>query len=176
MTLTWGCFQSLLGATAAAWTGQGICSLVFADSAHPNAFAAQLAREWPGATLARDDNAIARRIGPVVMGEAGLPVHVRGTNFQVQVWQALLAISEGQVTTYGSLAHLLGKPGAARAVGTAVGSNPVSVLIPCHRVIRESGALGGYAWGLSRKVALLGREWVRSEVHSKTQTPEFQLV
>jgi AraC family transcriptional regulator of adaptative response/methylated-DNA-[protein]-cysteine methyltransferase len=176
MTLTWGCFQSLLGATAAAWTGQGICSLVFADAAHPKTFEAQLAREWPGATLLRDDNTIARRIGPVVMGDTALPLHVRGTNFQVQVWQALLAISEGQVTTYGNLAHLLGKPGAARAVGTAVGSNPVSVLIPCHRVLRESGALGGYAWGLSRKVALLGREWVRSEARlSQEREPEFQL-
>jgi AraC family transcriptional regulator, regulatory protein of adaptative response / methylated-DNA-[protein]-cysteine methyltransferase len=159
ITLTWGCFESLLGATAAAWTGQGICSLVFADAAHPNTFAAQLAHQWPGATLQRDDAEIAGRIGPVVMGETAVPLHVRGTNFQVQVWQALLAIAEGRVTTYGSLAHLLGKPGAARAVGTAVGSNPVSVLIPCHRVLRDSGALGGYAWGLSRKVALLGREW-----------------
>jgi AraC family transcriptional regulator, regulatory protein of adaptative response / methylated-DNA-[protein]-cysteine methyltransferase len=172
MTLTWGCFESLLGITAAAWTGQGICSLVFADAADPARFAAQLAREWPGATLQRDDAAITQRIGPVVMGETALPLHVRGTNFQVQVWQALLAIEQGRVTTYGSLAHLLGKPGAARAVGTAVGSNPVSVLIPCHRVIRDSGALGGYAWGLSRKVALLGREWASAAVKQEV----FELV
>jgi AraC family transcriptional regulator, regulatory protein of adaptative response / methylated-DNA-[protein]-cysteine methyltransferase len=159
MTLRWGCFQSLLGATAAAWTGQGICALVFADAAHPREFEAMLAAQWPGAALTRDDVAIAARIAPVVFGQGALPLHVRGTNFQVQVWQALLAIEPGSVTTYGDLAHLIGKPKAARAVGTAVGSNPVSVLIPCHRVIRESGALGGYAWGLSRKVALLGREW-----------------
>ncbi|MFM2399630.1 MAG: Bifunctional transcriptional activator/DNA repair enzyme Ada [Pseudomonadota bacterium] len=159
MTLTWGCFQSLLGATAAAWTGQGICALVFADAAHPREFEAMLAAQWPGAVLKRDDVAIAARIAPVVCGDHALPLHVRGTNFQIQVWQALLAIEPGRVTTYGNLAHLIGKPKAARAVGTAVGSNPVSVLIPCHRVIRESGALGGYAWGLSRKITLLGREW-----------------
>jgi AraC family transcriptional regulator, regulatory protein of adaptative response / methylated-DNA-[protein]-cysteine methyltransferase len=162
MTLTWGCFESMLGPAAAAWTGQGICSLVFANAAQPALFAAQLAREWPGAMHVRDDAAIEKRIGPVVHGETAAPLHVRGTNFQVQVWQALLAIDAGRVTTYGNLAQLLGKPGAARAVGTAVGSNPVSVLIPCHRVIRDSGALGGYAWGLSRKVALLGREWART--------------
>jgi AraC family transcriptional regulator, regulatory protein of adaptative response / methylated-DNA-[protein]-cysteine methyltransferase len=159
MTLTWGCFESLLGATAAAWTGQGICALVFADAAHPREFESMLAAQWPSATRQRDDAAIAARIAPVVFGERALPVHVRGTNFQIQVWQALLAIEPGRVTTYGNLAHLIGKPKAARAVGTAVGSNPVSVLIPCHRVIRESGALGGYAWGLSRKITLLGREW-----------------
>ncbi len=159
MQIQWGCFASLLGATAAAWTGKGICRLVFGEAATPEAFARQLAQDWPAAQLQRDDAAIARLVGPLLAGENHAPVHVRGTNFQVQVWQALLAIPGGGATTYGAIAHLVGKPKAARAVGSAVGSNPVSVLIPCHRVIRESGALGGYAWGLPRKVTLLGREW-----------------
>jgi AraC family transcriptional regulator, regulatory protein of adaptative response / methylated-DNA-[protein]-cysteine methyltransferase len=167
MTITWGCFESLLGATAAAWTGHGICRLVFGDQAQPAAFASQLAQEWPAAKLIRDDAAVAQRIAPVVAGQSAPPVHVRGTNFQVQVWQALLQIPGGQITTYGSIAHLINKPKAARAIGSAVGSNPVSVLIPCHRVIRESGALGGYHWGLERKITLLGREWAGSsaQVH-----------
>jgi AraC family transcriptional regulator of adaptative response/methylated-DNA-[protein]-cysteine methyltransferase len=159
LTIQWGVFQTLLGATAAAWTGQGICRLVFGETAHPEAFEQHLAGDWPAALLQRDDAAMAQRMAPALMGDARLPVHVRGTNFQVQVWQALLSIAEGALTTYGSIAHLIGRPSASRAVGNAVGDNPVSVLIPCHRVIRESGVLGGYAWGLERKVLLLGREW-----------------
>ena len=84
---------------------------------------------------------------------------MRGTNFQIKVWQALLNIASGTAVTYGAVAHALGKPTASRAVGGAVGANPVSVLIPCHRVIRESGAINGYAWGLPRKALLLAQEW-----------------
>lgn len=85
---------------------------------------------------------------------------MRGTNFQVQVWRALLAIPPGSLRTYAAIARGLGLPaGAARAVGNAVGANPVALLIPCHRVIRASGALGGYRWGLPRKAGLLAAEW-----------------
>ena len=87
-----------------------------------------------------------------------LSLHVKGTNFQLKVWRALLEIPPGDVTTYGAIASKLGDPKASRAVGTAVGSNPVSYLIPCHRVIRASGELGGYAWGVDRKKAMLRRE------------------
>jgi AraC family transcriptional regulator of adaptative response/methylated-DNA-[protein]-cysteine methyltransferase len=83
---------------------------------------------------------------------------VRGSEFQVKVWRALLAIPPGALTTYGQLAETIGQPGAARAVGTAVGSNPIAVLIPCHRVIRETGAISGYRWGVGRKRALLAWE------------------
>jgi len=89
---------------------------------------------------------------------ATLHALVRGTNFQIRVWQALLAIPEGQLIAYGDLAHRLGWRSSARAVGNAVGANPLAVLIPCHRVIRESGALGGYRWGIGRKIALLAHE------------------
>jgi len=95
--------------------------------------------------------------------ERPLPLLVQGTNFQVQVWRALLAIPEGTATTYGDLASALGRPKAARAVGTACGSNRIAWLIPCHRVLRESGALGGYAWGLERKRAMLAWEGARVE-------------
>lgn len=159
LQITWGCFASGLGTCAAAWTGQGICRLVFGEQAAPSAFVARLASDWPAAILQRNDAAVAARILPVVVGETALPLHVRGSNFQVQVWQALLQIASGEACSYGQLAARIGRPSAARAVGTAVGTNPVSVLIPCHRVIRESGALGGYCWGLERKAVLLGREW-----------------
>ena len=159
LRISWGCFESLLGSSAAAWTGQGICRLVFGSAAQSELFAQQLQADWPAAQLIRDDAAIAQRIAPVVAGQGTVPLHVRGTNFQVQVWQALLNIPEGRVSSYGGIAKWIGRPKACRAVGSAVGDNPVSVLIPCHRVIRDSGALGGYAWGLERKIALLGREW-----------------
>ena len=87
-----------------------------------------------------------------------LALHIKGTNFQLKVWEALLQIPDGGVTTYGEIAGSLHLPGASRAVGSAVGSNPVSWLIPCHRVIRSTGELGGYAWGIERKKVMLMKE------------------
>ena len=81
-----------------------------------------------------------------------------GSTFQIQVWQALLRIPAGELRTYKRIAAAIDRPGAVRAVGTAIGRNPIAYLIPCHRLIRESGALGGYRWGLPRKQALIGRE------------------
>jgi AraC family transcriptional regulator of adaptative response/methylated-DNA-[protein]-cysteine methyltransferase len=88
-----------------------------------------------------------------------LYLHLRGTNFQIKVWEALLRIPAGQVTTYGQLAARIGQPAASRAVGSAVGHNPVAVLIPCHRVIRSLGEFGNYRYGAARKVALLAHEF-----------------
>jgi len=87
-------------------------------------------------------------------------LYVRGTDFQLQVWRALLEVPPGEITTYGRLAEAVGRPGAARAVGGAVAANPVAYLIPCHRVVRTSGELGGYRWGVERKRAML--EWERA--------------
>ncbi|MCL4166833.1 UNVERIFIED_CONTAM: hypothetical protein GTU68_054193 [Idotea baltica] len=87
-----------------------------------------------------------------------IPLHLSGTNFQIQVWKALLRIPEGAMVSYSDIAQAIGKPKAVRAIGTAIGANPVGVLIPCHRVLRQSGALGGYRWGLTRKQALLAWE------------------
>ena len=109
-----------------------------------------------------DDTDIAVRDSSLIQFKReppAIPLHIRGTGFQIHVWQALLRIPAGSGVSYGAIAAALGKPKASRAVGSAVGDNPVSVLIPCHRVIQQSGALGGYAWGLSRKAVLLGREW-----------------
>jgi AraC family transcriptional regulator of adaptative response/methylated-DNA-[protein]-cysteine methyltransferase len=97
-----------------------------------------------------------------------LRLHLRGTNFQIKVWEALLRIPPGSVTTYGGIADQVGRPGATRAVGSAVGRNPVAVLIPCHRVIRKLGEFGGYRYGSARKKALLGWELSRSNVAMET--------
>jgi len=158
LTIGYGTCASPFGPAFVAATARGICALAFAGEAEG---LARLARAWPGARLHAD----ARRIGVlgrVVFGDArpGEPLHllVRGTNFQVQVWRALLSVPPARLTTYGSLAQALGKPKAARAVGGAVAANPIGYLIPCHRVIRETGEVGGYEWGPVRKHALLAHE------------------
>ena len=103
--------------------------------------------------LAEDD--------PDALARSPIPLHLKGTNFQIKVWEALLRIPQGRVVTYGHVARSIGQPGASRAVGSAVGQNPVSFLIPCHRVIQSLGKTGGYRWGPTRKRAILGWESAR---------------
>lgn len=123
-----------------------------------------LSGTWPGARLEPDAaaaGAMAARIfarAGVDLSLAPLPLLVRGTNFQLQVWRALLRIPAGQVVAYGDLARHLGRPGAGRAVGSAVARSPISHVIPCHRVLRASGVISGYRWGVTRKRMMLGRE------------------
>ena len=121
------------------------------------------ARDYPKAKIVRDDRA-ARNLARDIFENppARSPLFARGTNFQINVWRALLAIPPGRVATYGGLARALGSPGAARAVGRAAGANPLAFLIPCHRVIGECGAMRGYAWGEDRKRLMLAREFSRS--------------
>ena len=92
-----------------------------------------------------------------------IKLHLKGTDFQLKVWETLLKIPMGQLSTYGKIADHIGKPGASRAVGTAIGSNPVAFLIPCHRVIQSTGAFGGYRWGSSRKTAIIGWEGAKTD-------------
>ncbi len=161
--IAWGFHESPLGTALVAVTPLGICSIQFADSAaERRAALARLRAEWPAATLV-ESAARTRKSARQALGALGAPtgplaVHVRGTNFQLKVWTALLGIAPGCVTTYEEIADAIGQPAAARAVGSAVGRNPVSLLIPCHRVIRKSGGLGGYAWGLERKELVLRAE------------------
>lgn len=168
--IRWGVHPSPFGACLLGVTGRGICHLSFlAPGEEPGEAVAELARRFPCAELAEEPAAtapLARRIfGAARAVERGEPLglHLRGTNFQLQVWKALLAIPEGAAVTYGGLARRLGRPGASRAVGTAVGANPVAYLIPCHRVLRQGGELGGYCWGAERKRAMLGWEAARRE-------------
>ena len=94
-----------------------------------------------------------------------IKLHLKGTDFQLKVWEALLKIPTGNLTTYGDLAKAIEKPKASRAVGTAIGNNPIAFIIPCHRVIRSTGMLGGYMWGTTRKTALIG--WEASKINAE---------
>jgi len=163
VAIAWGFHDSPIGTALVGVTPLGICSLQFAESAADRrAAVARLRAEWPAATLVesavRTRSAARRALGALGAPAGPLAVHVRGTNFQLKVWTALLAIGPGCVSTYEDIAEAIGQPKAARAVGSAVGRNPVSLLIPCHRVIRKSGSLGGYAWGLTRKAMILRAE------------------
>jgi len=147
------------------WTARGIGHLEFVAQADVPAAVESLRARWPAATWCDDDAGaaqLAAAIWPANAGPSQLPLrlYVRGTNFQVQVWRALLRLADCGTTTYGDLAQAVGRPGAARAVGRAVGANPVAWLIPCHRVLRARGELGGYRWGLERKQAMLAWEHV----------------
>jgi AraC family transcriptional regulator of adaptative response/methylated-DNA-[protein]-cysteine methyltransferase len=159
----WGVVSTPFGRATVGWTERGLTHLAFTD-ADPSAEVPQRLRDdWPKATWLRDDDRAAQwavRIFPERGSDpsGGLRAHVRATPFQIQVWRALLRIPEGALTTYGRIAAALGREGAARAVGTACGANPIGFLIPCHRVIRETGAVDGYRWGTPRKRILLAYE------------------
>lgn len=161
LTIRFGAHASPFGECVIATTDRGICGLQFTDgSADP---ASALRRDWPNADFLRDDAAtatLAQRIFEPLASRRGEPlaVAVKGTNFQLQVWRALLALPLGTVASYGGIARAIGRPGAARAAGAAIGANPVAWLIPCHRVIRDTGAISGYRWGPDRKAAMLGWE------------------
>ena len=168
LAIAWGLHASPFGTALVAVTARGVCALSFA-SEHEDAAAmvAALRERWPLATIAEDERRtapVARRIFDRAEGE-GEPVrlHVEGTNFQVRVWEALLRVPFGALTSYEALAAHAGHPEATRAVASAVARNPVGYLIPCHRVIRKLGVMGGYRWGPTRKKAILAWEAARME-------------
>lgn len=163
LTIAFGWFDTPFGAALAMGTAQGLCGLAFADEIGPEAALADLAGRWPAARLREDPAAIAPWVSAAFAGRGEARLHLIGAPFQIKVWEALLAIPSGQVTTYADLAVRIGHPGATRAVGTAVGRNPVGWLIPCHRALRRDGALGGYHWGLPVKRAMLAWEAARHE-------------
>ena len=137
-------------------TPRGVCSVDFTDGQHDAALA-RLQRAHPDARLQRAD--LAHLVPPIFSDREAAPaVDMAGTEFQRQVWDALRQIPRGATRSYGQLAAAIGRPGAARAVGRAVASNPLAVLVPCHRVLPASGGQGGYRWGVSRKAALLADE------------------
>jgi AraC family transcriptional regulator of adaptative response/methylated-DNA-[protein]-cysteine methyltransferase len=158
-------FTSLItpiGVVVAARTAQGVCSIsVGADEVLLNK---QLANEFPNALIERDDDAladVALVLAGAVRGDLDptkLPLDLEGTAFQIRVWEALRTIPTGQTRTYSQVAALIGEPKAVRAVGTACGRNPVAITVPCHRVVRTDGSLGGYRWGIDAKEALLNAE------------------
>lgn len=159
LTITYGFGLTPFGRVIAGITPRGLCHLQFTVGDDLAAALATLQNDWPHARLVRDDSALAESIARLFSTQQQqLHLLLRGTNFQIKVWEALLKIPAGEVVSYQTLAGLTGNPRAQRAVGTAVAQNRIALLIPCHRVIRESGEIGQYRWGSERKNALLAYE------------------
>ncbi len=158
LAIRYGVADSPFGRAGLATTDRGVCAVEFLDG-DADDLETSLALRWPAAHLQRDDMAAAELSRKIFSrGTRSVPIHVRGTNFQIQVWRALLRVPVGDTTSYGALARGSGRPGSGRAVGGAVGANPVAFLIPCHRVLRGDGELGGYRWRPERKAAILAWE------------------
>jgi AraC family transcriptional regulator of adaptative response/methylated-DNA-[protein]-cysteine methyltransferase len=158
-----GWFDTPFGEALAMGTGRGLCGLAFTAETGRDAAMADLCARWPEARYEEAPGAISPWVAAAFSGRGEAALHMIGAPFQIKVWEALLTIPSGHVTTYSEIARAIGHPRAVRAVGTAVGRNPVSYLIPCHRALRKSGALGGYHWGLPVKRALLAWESARAD-------------
>jgi AraC family transcriptional regulator of adaptative response/methylated-DNA-[protein]-cysteine methyltransferase len=166
-----GVHQSPFGHALLARTERGLCALSFDDEPSCEQGWADLHAAWPAAEIVRDPAATAPVFASIFLDPEApdrprIDLFVHGTNFQLQVWRALLQLAPGQLCRYGDIARWIGRPGAARAVGGAVGSNPVAWLIPCHRVITSMGSFGNYRWGPTRKRAMIGWEMARAELGS----------
>ena len=159
VTIRYGLHASPFGTCLVAVTGRGICHLGFVQSTEGDALDV-LTAAWKNARMIEDHKSTKPLVGQIFDASARgrLNLHLRGTNFQLKVWEALLQIPAGMATTYEGLAERIGQPAASRAVGSAVGRNPIAVLIPCHRVIRKVGEFGNYRYGSTRKMALLAYE------------------
>jgi len=163
LEIRWGWFESPFGPALVMATHRGICGIGFADEIGAEMALHDLVRRWPKADFVEDPTAL-RPLVDAAFGGKAAELHLIGAPFQIKVWEALLAIPSGHVTTYADIAGAVGHPLAHRAVGTAVGRNPISFLIPCHRALRRDGGLGGYHWGLPRKRAMLAWEAARTDL------------
>ena len=167
LNIHYGLHDTPFGKALIAATPRGICRLAFFDD-QPDDLIKALGKAWPLADIRREDKKTRALIAPLFNhGQAGksqdkpLSLLLKGTNFQLQVWRALLGIKPGRLCSYQQLAQTINKPSAARAVGNAVGANPVALIIPCHRIINASGVIGNYRWGKTRKRTMIVRETVR---------------
>lgn len=165
MQISYTIVKCRLGRLLVAATERGVCAVSLGDSRRE--LEAFLRGEYPNAKIARNRRGLSEWTGAIVKHLRGrqpqldLPVDAPATAFQARVWEALRAIPYGATRTYSEVARAMGRPTAARAVARACAANPVSVVIPCHRVVREDGGLGGYRWGVQRKRALLEQERAR---------------
>ena len=169
LAIFWGWFDSPFGPALVMGTEKGICGVGFAAETGTAVTMEDLVSRWPKARFAEDSAKLRPWVQVAFGGNVSpekAPVYMIGAPFQIKVWEALLRIPSGHVTTYSEIASAIGSPRAVRAVGTAVGRNPVSWLIPCHRALRKSGGLGGYHWGLPVKRALLAREGARVDAEN----------
>jgi AraC family transcriptional regulator of adaptative response/methylated-DNA-[protein]-cysteine methyltransferase len=165
LDIAWGWFDSPFGPALVTGTARGICGIAFASEAGEDAAFADLTGRWPAAAFTESPGRLAPWVDSA-FGQGGggpTPLVMIGAPFQIKVWEALMRIPSGHVTTDSEIAGAIGHPKAVRAVGTAVGRNPISLLIPCHRALRKSGGLGGYHWGLPVKRAILAWESARAD-------------
>jgi len=152
--------NSPIGKIIVASMPQGVCYVGYADS--PESALLELQKRFPNDTFRKRKNRFHERVKKLFAGkwekDKKLPLFLKGTEFQIKVWEALLQIQTGGMTTYGKIATSIGFPKAQRAVGTAIGKNPILYIIPCHRVIAQNGKLGGFYWGIDKKIELLNWE------------------
>ncbi|WP_108388446.1 methylated-DNA--[protein]-cysteine S-methyltransferase [Yoonia sediminilitoris] len=163
LTINWGWFDSHFGPALVMGTDRGICGLAFAAETGKASTMADMTARWPRAIFVENPDIVAGWASAALGMRGETQLHMLGAPFQLKVWEALLTIPSGHITTYSDIAQAIGSPKAVRAVGTAVGRNPVSWLIPCHRALRKSGGLGGYHWGLPVKRAMLAWESARCD-------------
>jgi AraC family transcriptional regulator, regulatory protein of adaptative response / methylated-DNA-[protein]-cysteine methyltransferase len=161
--MIYGFHPSPFGLALVMVTDYGLCGLAFCDTGGEVAALADMTRRWPNAQYT-ENSAVTAPVSAQLFADRNFrpnqPLRITfiGTDFEIRVWETLLKIPVGKATTYGDIAGAVGSPKAARAVGAAVGKNPMSFVVPCHRVLGKSGALTGYHWGLTRKKAILGWE------------------
>lgn len=162
LEILYGIHDTPFGQALIATTVRGICNLFFLDAVTKDV-ERMLYLEWKEAEILQDQKGTEKIVEQIFAPSAlsrrkPISMLVKGSNFQIQVWKALLNLPLGSMTTYQTLARIIGCPTSARAIGNAIGHNPIAYLIPCHRVIRETGELGGYRWGIARKSLILGWE------------------
>jgi AraC family transcriptional regulator of adaptative response/methylated-DNA-[protein]-cysteine methyltransferase len=164
LTINYSFADSPFGNLIVASTEKGVCAMTFHDDEQQALD--DLIQKFPNATFARRLDLLQQRALFIFQNDwsklSEIKLHLKGTDFQLKVWEALLKIPMGKLSTYGSIAEKIKQPNASRAVGTAIGSNPVAFLIPCHRVIQSTGTFGGYMWGPNRKAAIIGWEGVKT--------------
>ena len=165
MEIQYSVADSPFGDVFIAVTPRGICKLSFLTNNNIDQQIAHLHKQWPNARLIKKTSETTKTVEALFSGERNidgpLSLYVRGTNFQINVWRALLQIEPGCINSYAQVAAAVGRPRASRAVGTAIGSNPIGFFIPCHRVLQQSGKIGGYLWGETRKHAIHAWESAR---------------
>lgn len=165
LSINYSFAESPFGNVIVASTAKGVCYMAFENN--ETAALEQLKSKFPHAEFQRKLDLIQQNALFIFQNDweklPEIKLHLKGTDFQLKVWETLLKIPMGQLSTYGNVAEQIGNPNASRAVGTAIGSNPVAFLIPCHRVIQSSGEMGGYMWGTTRKTAIIGWEGAKSD-------------
>ena len=158
MPIYYDIYRSPFGDIFMATTQRGICQLLFTQAESIDSLVAALAKTWPHSLLTRGKTSLGNKVETSLFQhqhpKAPLSLFVKGTNFQIKVWRALLNINRGQLANYMQIAKAIDQHGANRAVGSAIGANPIALLIPCHRVVQKSGRIGGYRWGATRKHAI----------------------